>query len=59
MPEQFPVASAEWQRLISLPLFPDMTEEERAHVVRVAADLCSRYAIPSQSTIESRRPKPR
>jgi len=41
--EQFPVATAEWQRLISLPLFPDMIEEEVAHVVRVVGDLCRRY----------------
>jgi len=58
-PEQFPVATAEWQRLISLPLFPDMTEEEQAHVVRVVGDLCSRYAVESKPTIELRRPKPR
>ena len=30
--ESFPVASREWQRLVSLPLFPDMTEAEQDHV---------------------------
>jgi dTDP-4-amino-4,6-dideoxygalactose transaminase len=39
-PEQFPVASAVWQRLVSLPLFPGMHESERAYVVRVVRDLC-------------------
>src|SRR5262249_32343924 len=29
MPEDLPVATREWQRLISLPLFPSMTEEEQ------------------------------
>ena len=32
-PEDFPVAFREWQRLISLPLFPGMTEMEVAHVI--------------------------
>ncbi len=44
-PEQFPITTAEWQRLISLPLFPDMTDEERAHVVQVVGDLCSQHAV--------------
>jgi perosamine synthetase len=30
--EDFPVASREWRRLISLPIFPDMTEVEQDHV---------------------------
>ena len=32
-PEDFPVACREWQRLISLPIFPGMTDAELAHVV--------------------------
>jgi perosamine synthetase len=42
-PEEFPVASPVWERLVSLPLFPGMTAEERAHVVRVVRDLCQRH----------------
>jgi perosamine synthetase len=38
------VATAEWQRLISLPIFPGMLEEERQHVVQGLSELCSRYA---------------
>jgi len=33
-PETFPVAAREFPRLISLPIFPDMTEAEQDHVVR-------------------------
>lgn len=32
-PEQFPVATREWERLISLPMFPTMTGAEIAHVI--------------------------
>ncbi len=33
-PQDFPVATALWKRLISLPLYPGMREEEVAHVVK-------------------------
>jgi perosamine synthetase len=39
-PAQFPVASPLWERLVSLPLFPGIRGEERAHVVRVVRDIC-------------------
>src|SRR5262249_29029400 len=44
-----PVASREWARLVSLPLFPDMRAEEHAHVVSVIRYLCAchRLAAPS------------
>jgi perosamine synthetase len=38
--ELFPVASPLWERLVTLPLFPGMRDEERAHVVGVVRDLC-------------------
>jgi len=44
-PEHLPVATAEWERLISLPLFPDMREEESDHVIHVIQDLCARHAV--------------
>ena len=44
--ETFPVAAREWQRLVSLPLFPDMTEAEQAYVVR---ELRSALASPNPS----------
>lgn len=39
-PEDFPVATSLWERLISLPIFPGMREEEMAHVVDTVTDLC-------------------
>jgi dTDP-4-amino-4,6-dideoxygalactose transaminase len=44
-PEQFPVASSQWQRLISLPLFPGMTADERQHVVKIVRDVCSEHSV--------------
>jgi len=41
-PDHLPVASVQWTRTISLPLFPGMTDEERAHVVQVVCDTCRR-----------------
>jgi dTDP-4-amino-4,6-dideoxygalactose transaminase len=38
--DQFPVASPLWERLVSLPLFPGMTLDERARVVEVVRGLC-------------------
>ena len=43
-PRDLPVATREWERLVSLPLFPSMTLEEHAHVVRTVAGLCSTHA---------------
>ncbi|MFN2386445.1 MAG: DegT/DnrJ/EryC1/StrS family aminotransferase [Thermoanaerobaculia bacterium] len=39
-----PAASEVWQRLISLPLYPGMRGEERAHVVSRIRDVCARHA---------------
>jgi dTDP-4-amino-4,6-dideoxygalactose transaminase len=39
-PEQFPVATPLWKRLITLPLFPSMRDEEHQHVVDVVRELC-------------------
>jgi dTDP-4-amino-4,6-dideoxygalactose transaminase len=43
-PDDLPVASREWRRLVSLPLFPAMTDEEFGHVVTAVRDLCGRHA---------------
>jgi perosamine synthetase len=43
-PGHLPVASAEWPRLISLPLFPGMSDEEQDWVVSVVRDLCREHA---------------
>ncbi len=39
-PEHLPVASAQWPRLVSLPLFPGMRDDERRQVVDVVRELC-------------------
>ncbi len=45
-PEEFPVATALWQRSITLPLFPGMRDEERQHVVNVIHDICRQNRKP-------------
>ncbi|MGD9722109.1 MAG: DegT/DnrJ/EryC1/StrS family aminotransferase [Pirellulales bacterium] len=40
--EDFPVATALWERVVSLPLYPDMLAAEREYVVAVVRALCSR-----------------
>jgi perosamine synthetase len=48
-PDLLPVASREWLRLVSLPLFPDMHDEEHDHVIDVVRDLCHRFRARSVS----------
>ena len=43
-PEHLPVASSQWQRILSLPIFPGMREDEQLHVVDVVRTLCESYA---------------
>ncbi|HWN43898.1 MAG TPA: DegT/DnrJ/EryC1/StrS family aminotransferase [Thermoanaerobaculia bacterium] len=40
--EDLPAASAVWERIISLPLFPAMTDAEHEHVVAVVQGICER-----------------
>jgi dTDP-4-amino-4,6-dideoxygalactose transaminase len=42
--QDFPVATAEWKRLISLPIFPGMLEDEIEHVTRTLKQICTRHA---------------
>lgn len=42
--EQFPVATEVWERLISLPIFPSMSDEEVQHVIRAIRGLCARHS---------------
>jgi dTDP-4-amino-4,6-dideoxygalactose transaminase len=48
-PELFPAASTEWQRLVSLPLFSDMHDDEREHVIGVVRDLCRQFGTGDRS----------
>jgi dTDP-4-amino-4,6-dideoxygalactose transaminase len=43
-PDHLPTATREWERRISLPLFPSMTAAEREHVVGTVRQLCRQYA---------------
>jgi len=42
-PEDCPKATAVWERLVSLPIFPGMTPEEQGRVVEVVRGLCARH----------------
>ncbi|HEY7113807.1 MAG TPA: DegT/DnrJ/EryC1/StrS family aminotransferase [Thermoanaerobaculia bacterium] len=44
-PEDLPVATDVWERLISLPIFPGMRSEEMAHVVDTVRSLCAQHAV--------------
>jgi dTDP-4-amino-4,6-dideoxygalactose transaminase len=39
-PEQFPNAHANQSTILSLPMFPEMTEAQQEHVVRVVREFC-------------------
>ena len=54
-PEMLPVASREWVRRVSLPLFPDMTFEEQAHVIATVKDLCRQSSLAPTPLREVRR----
>jgi len=41
--EHLPNATAVWQRLISLPLFPDMTDDEHRFVAETVRTLCQEF----------------
>ena len=42
-PEHYPVATREWHRLVSLPIFPSMTDAERDHVIHSVAGIATRH----------------
>ena len=56
-PGHLPVATEQWERLISLPLFPGMWDEERQYVVQTVRDLCRSHAKKQRT--ETPRPRPR
>jgi dTDP-4-amino-4,6-dideoxygalactose transaminase len=56
--EDLPAASAVWPRLISLPIFADMTMEELDHVVTTVRDLCRTTAVRrALSAAKPRKPR--
>lgn len=42
-PEMFPVASREFERVLSLPIYPDMTEGMVNQVIGVTSEIAARY----------------
>lgn len=46
-PEHCPVATREWMRLISLPIFPSMSSGEIAHVVQVVTSIVRQHRKPA------------
>ena len=42
--KDFPVATAQWKRLISLPIFPGMRDDEIEHVINTVKRICKRYS---------------
>jgi perosamine synthetase len=61
-PQHLPVATAQWERLVSLPLFPDMRAEEQEHVIGVVRDLCRQFGTPTPhrkaTQADALRPEP-
>jgi dTDP-4-amino-4,6-dideoxygalactose transaminase len=44
-PEDLPVATALWERLVSLPIFPGMRHDELEYVTATVKRICRRYAL--------------
>lgn len=42
-PGDFPVAEREYERCVSLPIYPDMTDEEIQRVIEVVSEVCEIY----------------
>jgi len=58
-PADCPVSSAEWKRLVSLPIFPAMRDDEIASVIEVVTSLCERFSKTSASrSRDTRVPEP-
>jgi dTDP-4-amino-4,6-dideoxygalactose transaminase len=57
-PDQLPTATFEWTRLISLPVFSGLREEEAERVVATVRGLCARYAAAGPSrNVPPRKPR--
>lgn len=55
-PEEFPVASAQWIRLVSLPIFPDMTEAETQYVCDSVGAVIEQHRRCAGRTVGEREP---
>jgi len=52
-----PVASSEWERLLSLPLFPDMTGDEQGYVIRMVHEVCAEFSTEDSVQRYERKPR--
>jgi perosamine synthetase len=48
-PDDCPVATSVWKRLISLPIFPGMRHNEIEHVIRIVKRICATHARSTRS----------
>jgi len=55
-PDDFPVALREWQRMISLPIFPRMTDADVDHVITVVRETIAWAGVRGGRTGMPRRP---
>jgi perosamine synthetase len=53
-PEDLPVATRVWERLVSLPIFPGMREEEIGHVVDTVRSICRANGAAARSAAAAR-----
>ncbi|MEN6498359.1 MAG: DegT/DnrJ/EryC1/StrS family aminotransferase [Thermoguttaceae bacterium] len=56
-PEHCPVATAVWQQLVSLPLYPTMDDEEQDYVIEVVQSVCREFAGESVPSLARRKPR--
>lgn len=47
-PESFPVAYREYQRMVSLPLYPQMTDQDVQDVIEAVSEIAHKYARTSR-----------
>ncbi|HEY1433928.1 MAG TPA: DegT/DnrJ/EryC1/StrS family aminotransferase [Thermoanaerobaculia bacterium] len=48
-----PVATREWERLVSLPIFPGMREDEVGHVVETVREVCREHRAASRVAVRA------
>jgi dTDP-4-amino-4,6-dideoxygalactose transaminase len=56
-PEDLPVATAVWERLVSLPLFPGMREEEVEHVIDTVRGVCASGGVAREGRAQFAEPR--
>jgi dTDP-4-amino-4,6-dideoxygalactose transaminase len=52
-PTDLPISTEVWSRLVSLPIFPGMREDEVEHVIETMEELCTRHSKPSTISLRA------